>query len=86
MKINQTIETMTLQQLQQGMMLHDQIREVERQLILVNNPGRLTIRMTISVGNHMIEMERDEQAEAVKIKRIQLEEKLKMLKRKFNLL
>lgn len=68
------------------MMLHEQIREVERELILVNNPGQLTIKMTISVGNHMIEMERDEQAEAVEIKRIQLEEKLKRLKRKFDLL
>ena len=77
---------MTLKQLQEGMKLQEQIRETEKQLIILNNPTRRLVGMEVNYGGHQITLESEACGIALEVQRIKLEEKLKFLKRKLELL
>ena len=81
-----TIGTMTLKQLQEGMKLHEQIREVKKNLIILNNPTRRLVSMELNYLGQPITLESEACSIALEVQRVKLEEKLKLLKRKLELL
>lgn len=71
---------MTLKQLQEGMKLQESIRQVEKELIRLNNPANRKTTLILKIGDHDSHLDTDVKAIAIEVTRLKLENRLKYLK------